>query len=174
MTTDRISLADAVARYRREPGSPANTLQWYRSSAQRYGVIHVGPASVPARKVNGRWTVAAADLDQALLVHRAGQDRLRQVNADYDAHQLHGADGDTIRIRRGGYRRHGAFHFVWDDQAVALREADGLWRCNTCWAPARLEHEAAECHRCRDWGSCGHDCTLSAITCPTCGTRQPA
>lgn len=174
MTTGRIPLADALARYRREPGAPPNADHWYRTSAQRSGWIFLGSVRVPAAKEGGRWTVAAADVDQALLEHRAGEDHIRQVSADYDAHLLHGADGDTIRIQQGGYCRRGAFHFAWNDQAVARRDSDGIWRCNTCWAPARLEHEADECHRCRDWGSCGRDCTLSAITCPICDTRLPA
>lgn len=168
---DPIPLAEAVQRCKRALGWASIAVEPFRRSAARDGRISVGGTKVPAWKVGGRWMVDTTDVEQAITACLAEQERVRQATVDYDAHVLH-TDGGTVRTTWGGYRVGPAFHFVWNDMAIARRDSDGLWICNSCWTPARAEHEREECHRCRDWSPCGQHCTLSAIVCPTCGTRQ--
>lgn len=170
--TNPVPLAEAAVRYHRESRAASNALEWYRKSAARSGEVRLGHKTVPSFKVGGRWVVDVSDVEQALAEHRAEQERIKQTTADYEGHLLRGADGDTTRTTWGGYIVRGAFHFAWTDQAVALHNSDGLWLSNTCWSAARTVHGREECHRCRDWSSCGQDCTLSAVTCPNCGKSQ--
>ncbi|MET9071763.1 hypothetical protein ABZX95_06160 [Streptomyces sp. NPDC004232] len=52
------------------------------------------------------------------------------------------------------------------------RRSGGCHRCNACGAVASEDRSGDECHSCRDWSGCGGDCTLVAVYCQACGTRE--
>lgn len=173
-----IPLSQAIDRYTGKPGAPSSSYASYRRDAQRYNRIWVHRRPVPAVKVGARWMVDEGDLGVALAaavvaLAAEGEERARSVQraADYDQRILHPG---RVDISGGGYRVAGAFHFVWNDMAIAQRRSNGGWVCNTCWEPAAEEHGGEECHRCRDWGPCGKGCTLTGILCRPCGVSQDA
>lgn len=74
-----LLLQEAVSIWRREPGSPANTYDWYRRSAQRSGEVSMGRrrqlagsgqayVHVDAKKISGRWMVDAKAFKDARIV----------------------------------------------------------------------------------------------------------
>jgi len=166
----RITLAQAVERYRSEPGAASNAYDWYRKQAHRDGEVWLSGVYVAAVKVGNQWTVAVSDVDGAITAHRNQMAEQHQATADYKAHILHGGDGAIVSTDWGGYRVSGAFHFAWNDYKVGTWTSNGVWYCNACFKPAQSEHEREECHTCSDWGGCGRDCTLSRIFCSDCGT----
>jgi hypothetical protein len=168
----RITLTQAVERYRQEPGSYSNAYDWYRKQAHQDGQVSLGGTYITAIKIGKQWTVAVAEVDAAIIAHRdrvAGQ---HQATHDYKSHILHGDDGATVSTNWGGYRISGAFHFAWNDYEVGRWRSDGSWYCNTCFRPTQTEHEHEECHTCSNWGGCRNDCTLSRILCINCGTSK--
>ncbi|MFD9663515.1 hypothetical protein ACFWAY_18110 [Rhodococcus sp. NPDC059968] len=165
-----IPLSDAVDRFKRELGvSAAGGQDWYRKCATRHGTVWLGDHRIAAVKQGRRWMVAEADLEDALMKHREQRAHVDRMTADYDSRILHPG---TVQIGGGGYTVKGDFHFLSDDMARARLRSNGFWRCNTCWDPAATERNGEECHRCRDWSSCGKDCTLSRIYCSTCETSE--
>jgi hypothetical protein len=162
-----IPLSEAVDRFKQEPGSWQNAYDWYRQSAARNGSVSFNNHRVAVVKQGRQWMVDEADLEAALTNYSGQRAHLDQMTADYNSRILHPG---TVRTAGGGYTVKGAFHFRGDDMARALKKSDGFWRCNTCWTPAAREHDREECHRCRDWSSCGSDCTLGGIYCSSCGT----
>jgi hypothetical protein len=166
--TSYLSLREAVDRWKRESGS-SNAYDWYRKQAHRDGRVWFGGPHLDAWKVGNQWVVGTRDLEAAITARREERARIAGVTADYERRVLHDGGGTQL-LNWGGYRISGSFHLVWNDQAVARRDSDGSWYCNTCWKSASLEYNGQECHTCSDWGGCGGDCTLSAVCCLTCGT----
>lgn len=166
-----ITLKAAVDRFKKEPRAWQNSYDWYRQQAARYGSVSFNSHNVPTVKQGRQWMVDEGDFEAALASYREQRGNLDKMSADYEARVLHPG---TVQTAGGGYTVSGTFHFRWDDMARALKKSDGFWRCNTCWEPAATERNGEECHRCRDWGSCGRDCTLSGIYCPKCGTSAVA
>ncbi len=169
---DRISLREAVSIYQAECGAPENAYDWYRKTAQRHGCVSIGPGELAAEKHENTWFVSRTDLMAAIAAHREDQALLEQRTRDFEANLLHCIDGDTIYTEFGGYRRHGQFHFVWSTHDIGTKRSNGSWYCSVCFRRANLAHEKEECHRCRDWGSCGRDCTLSGVACVYCETMM--
>jgi len=168
-----VSLAQAVERlHAQEGGASKSTYARYRESAHAAGHLWVAGLKVPAMKVGNRWMVEAEALERAIekgLRDRTEQERaVRQADDDYAARRL--APSGSVQTSWGCYSVSGAFHFVWSDYQRERQKSEGGWRCNGCWSPAAAEHNAPECHRCSDWGSCGADCTLSRVFCASCGT----
>ncbi|GIH05843.1 hypothetical protein Rhe02_39100 [Rhizocola hellebori] len=159
-----ITLQEAYDRW-----NVCNSFEWYRKRAASGRPVF---GDVGASKIGGRWMVDEALLDHAIVAREAAKEERRRRGADYQAHILTGEDGDTIRTDWGGYRRAAGFHFVWDDQRVAMRHSDGVWVCDQCFKAASSEYGREECHRCRDWSPCRGDCTLSKIYCAGCGTSK--
>ncbi|WP_328335772.1 MULTISPECIES: hypothetical protein [unclassified Streptomyces] len=166
-----IPLPKAIDRYKQEPGAPGNAYDWYRRSAQRDNKVWIHDRTVPVVKVGRQWMVDDGHLDAALAAMAKARALRAQRSAEYCRHVLHPG---TVDMDGGRYRVVGAFHFVWSDMAIAVQRSNGSWVCNTCWAPASEEHGGEECHRCRDWGSCRTNCTLTGISCRTCGVSQAA
>ncbi len=164
-----LPLSDAVDRFKREPGAPSNAYDWYRKCATRDGTFWLGYHRIAAVKQGRRWMVDEADLEDALIKHREQRAHVDRMTADYESRILH---PDTVLTIGGGYWVKGGFHFLWNDMDRARLRSNGFWRCNTCWDPAATERNREECHRCRDWSSCGNDCTLSRIYCSTCGASE--
>jgi hypothetical protein len=167
-----MTLAQAVERYRSEPGASSNAYEWYRKQAHRDGRIPLGDVDVAAVKVGNQWTVAVTDVDDAIAAHRNRMVEQHRATADYEAHILHGHSGSRVSTDWGGYTISGDFHFAWNSYLVGTYQSDGAWYCNICFKPAKSEHEREECHTCSDWGGCGRDCTLSRIFCRDCGTSK--
>jgi hypothetical protein len=109
----RVTLADAVDRYRREQGSASNAYEWYRKQAQRDGRVSLGGFTVSAVKVGRQWMVDAAEVERAIDAHRDRVAEQHHATDDYKAHVLRGSDGSTIQTDWGGYRISGDFHFAW-------------------------------------------------------------
>ncbi|MDV8004549.1 hypothetical protein [Rhodococcus sp. IEGM 1318] len=168
--TVRIPLSEAVDRFKREPGAPSNSYDWYRKCASRDGTVWFGGPRIATVKQGRRWMVDEADLEDALLKHRGQRAYVDLMTAEYDSRILHSG---TVLTIGGGYWVKGGFHFIWKDIDGAHQQSSGFWRCNTCWAASATERNREECHRCRDWSPCGNDCTLSRIYCSTCGASQP-
>lgn len=158
---DWISLKRAVEIY-----GGGNAYSWYRSEAARSGSVHMGGLTVSAVKISGRWMVAAQDVANAIQAQRADEAALAQRTADYEGGVLH--EGPSVRVAWGTYSVRGSFHLATIPQRMAPSES--WWKCNICRGSAATEHNGQECHRCRDWSPCGNDCTLTGISCPTCGT----
>jgi hypothetical protein len=178
-----ISLRAAYELYRREPGSVSNSYDWYRKQAQKGGLVRFGnrrqfaesgQSGMPVTKVKGQWMVNQEDLDAELAEHRASRAELEQVTADYHNRILHGRPGSAVRTSFGNYTTYDGFHSIWRSDAKPWKETDGYWLCSRCWQPATLTHGRPQCHRCSDWNGCGRDCTLSKVTCRTCGTSMAA
>lgn len=82
------------------------------------------------------------------------------------------AQGRLVDDPLGIYSVHGAFHSKSGHGYKPHRGSSTQWFCNECFQPATLEHDKDECHLCVDWNGCGRDCTLSALICDQCTTRQ--
>lgn len=158
---------EAVDRFKKEAGAAQNAYSWYRQHAATYGLVWISDDRIPAVKQGRQWMVDKDEFETALTKHQEKHGHILQMNTDYYSRILHPG---TVKLRDGGYTKRGDFHYRWSDIARARMKGSGTWYCNTCWAPAANENNREECHRCRDWGSCGRDCTLSEIHCPTCGT----
>lgn len=169
-----VSLREAIARYRMEPGAPINTFDWYRRSAHESGYVSLAGTHVRAFKQGRSWFVDVSELAAALDSHRAMVRRRHQMTVDLAQGLIHGLAGDVIDTDWGGYKNHGAFRFQWSDQVRTQQISDGSWYCNSCNKPAHTEHNGEECHRCRDWTPCGRDCRLSRVLCVACGASMAA
>ena len=168
-TNDLLTLKEAVEQYKQEERAISNSYDWYRKQAQRSGKVWIGGIHISAVKQNGIWYVQRADLSKAINNHRESAKHLKQVTEDYKNGIIHGKDGDTTHTEFGGYEIHKGFRFVWNDVERYRKKSYGTWYCNKCQAPAEMEHNKQECHRCSDWGGCGTDCTLSKVYCHKCG-----
>jgi hypothetical protein len=164
-----------------EPGACSNSYDWYRQRAQRDGVVRFGSrrqlvrsseSGVIVTKVKGQWMVNQEDLDAELAEHRAARGELEQITSDYRSRILHGKAGATLRTTFGSYTVYVGFHSIWRSDAKPWKESGVYWFCSRCWQPATLAHDKPECHTCSDWGGCGRDCTLSEVSCETCGTAM--
>ncbi|MFD6356631.1 hypothetical protein [Nocardia tengchongensis] len=167
-----IPLAEALDRFHAATQTTGNAYGWYRAQAARDGRVWLGEPGirVPAQRSGRRWMIDSGDLAGAITAHHDHQQHLARVRADYDNHILH--PGESVSMTGGGYYTRGHFHYVWYDcidYDLLRSTTTGHWRCNTCWESPQLEHNWPECHRCSDWSPCGNDCTLSRISCPTCG-----
>lgn len=165
----RIPLTEAVDRFKREPGALSAAYATYRRHATQFGTIWLGAHRIAASKEGRQWTVAEADLEDAVSRHREQRAHADRMTADYDLRILHPGTVPTVG---GGYEVKGGFHILWNDMAQSLQRSNGFWLCNTCWVPAATERNREECHRCQDWSWCGNDCTLSRIYCSTCGASE--
>lgn len=167
----QIPLTQAVKRLNAEPGGFKSSYETYRSWAARQGKVSMGGHLTPIFKQGRRWMVEESDLELAVAKHRETYGKQAEMAEDYKARILH--QGSVV-MDGGGYRVSGLFHLVWSDIAIARMKSNGSWRCNSCWGPATTEHKGEECHKCRDWGSCGGQCTLNALTCRTCSQPTDA
>jgi hypothetical protein len=120
----RITLAQAVERYRQEPGSYSNAYDWYRKQAHQSGTVSLGGREVTAFKVGRQWMVHEAEVDSAIAAHRDQMAKRHQATVGYEAHILYGGDGASIRTDWGGYRVSDTFHFAWSDYAIATSKSD--------------------------------------------------
>lgn len=179
-----LSLREAVAIWRREPGAPANSYEWYRGSAKKYGRVSMGcrrqlPRSEPSEhhidtlKVGNHWMVDAAAFELALEEHRLALAEIKVITQAYKEHRLLIGAGGSLETAWGGYSVRADFHLTWYLGSIQNGGGEGSWFCSHCWTRANTEHAKDECHTCSDWGSCGHDCTLSRVFCPTCETSMP-
>lgn len=154
-----------------------NAYNWYRRSAHRSGRVSFGSArqlasggstTVHAVKVGGTWLVDEAEMDRVLTEDRCARAELLDIDQAYKNNRLLGRPGQRVGTAWGGYQSQATFHMSW------VFGTDGMsqhWMCTTCWMSASLKHEKSQCHTCRDWSSCGQDCTLSAVTCVPCRTE---
>jgi len=62
----------------------------------------------------------------------------------------------------------GSFRAVVNDGARLRQGSKGTWYCR-CGALAETEHANPKCDICAAKGNCGSDCTLSKLTCRSCG-----
>jgi hypothetical protein len=166
-----MTLKSAVAIWQRQVGADRNSYDWYRRSAHLRGQVTFGGSALSVWKNGKGWWVADSDVASAMQTHSDDRAQLAQNTFDVRRGIVHGKDGDVVALEGGGYQVRGSFRFVWNDQARILKESHGCWFCNACNAVAKTRHDKPECHRCRDWNSCGQDCTLSEIYCETCGVR---
>lgn len=164
-----IRLKSAIQRYRKEPGAPMNSYDWYRRSAQHDGVIHISPVDVPVSKAGGVWYVDNTNFKRALLAHRARRAVVARATRDIERGKILRGNGDTVEVEGGFYEVHGSFRLEVSDYERQRHRSYGTWYCNRCNKPARTKHEKPECHRCADWSGCGRDCTLSEVRCDDCG-----
>ncbi|MCZ4618707.1 hypothetical protein [Rhodococcus qingshengii] len=77
------SLADAVDRVKREPGTPSNAYDWYRKCATRDGTVWLGHHRIGAVKLKRQWMVDAADLEDALNKHREQRAEVDRMTSYY-------------------------------------------------------------------------------------------
>ena len=165
---DSVTLAAAVKQFRDISGY-ANAYQWYRRQASEGGRVSFGGCSVRTEKVGNRWMADPADVRTALATFDEEIKERHRATLAYAAGVLEG--GGRVETDWGWYEARGAFHLANFRQAKPSRGGQE-WYCSTCLKPASLERNRAECHRCSDWGSCGGDCTISAVKCDECGTRR--
>lgn len=158
-----VPLSAAVGLYRSEFGG--NSYSWYQSAARQFGSVAFCNLTIPAVKMSGRWQVAVSDVNRALDACRARRAEVAQRTAEYKAGIIH-VEGAVIDW--GSYTVRGAFHRL--TILRPLEPSESSWRCNSCLELAQTERGGEECHRCRDWGSCGNDCTLTRVSCQACGT----
>jgi hypothetical protein len=168
-----MTLAEAVERFRREVGAPANSYGWYRQRAQRHGTVLVGRTEITVWKEKGAWNVDRKKFQVAITTHRERRAHVAKVSSDLSRGIIHGRAGDVLETSAGGYSIRGIFRLVWSDHERARHRSYGAWYCNRCNQPSETKHEKEECHRCADWNGCGQDCTLSEVSCVSCGARQP-
>ena len=175
-----LSLRDAVDRFRLEEGSPANVYDWWRRGAQRFGhvtfgqrrqLIAGGSTDVPAYKAGNKWIVDAVAFEAALAEHRAYRAELQFIADAYEQHRLLVGPGKRVDVSWGHYRVAEGFHVRCHSASRPSHDHVESWVCNNCWRLASLEHGKPECHTCSDWGTCGRDCTLSAVVCADCAAR---
>ena len=176
-----LPLAQAVDRFKREPGSTSNSYDWYRRGAQQSGAVNFGrprelvqgaTTRVPVQKVGMQWMASRSAFASAIVEHRAGLAEVDETTRAYDDHRLVVGPGGTARTTWGSYRVAADFHSTWSIRAAIQGPTSPAWVCSRCWQSAALEHNRPECHTCSDWNGCGRDCTLSAVLCPGCGTSM--
>jgi hypothetical protein len=160
-----MRLKEAVRVFQQEEGAPQNAYDWYRRSASKYGYTSLGDVQIPTRKMGRDWHVDEGLVEQAVRRHRARRQLVRENSEAYERGVILGKEGEYVETLWGGYRRRGAF-YVSHSRYPGEGES---WRCATCKGAAAMKREREECHRCRDWGSCGRDCRLSKVTCRRCG-----
>jgi hypothetical protein len=174
MADDEVPLREAREQYKAMAGH-ASTLGTYREHAASMGKVLLGVWVSAHKDVRGRWVVQRADLERGLAAERAEQRRIAEAGADYARHVLNGGEGERVLTDGDfSYERRGAFHILYDHRVSRWEGSDCRWVCNTCWARAVEEHDYDYCLRCDDQQSCDVSvgCTLSAVRCETCGTRQ--
>lgn len=163
-----LALKDAIERcaeYMR-----MNSYNYYRDQAAKRGAAYFGPTEVVIFKVGSRWMVRESHvLDALRATQRRDQDRQEATTA-YVERRLSEAGG-VIETNWGSYSVHGLFHRM-TQRPPSSPVAVHTWRCNSCFGFTTNEQDREECHLCRDWSGCASDCTLSAIRCETCGTRE--
>ena len=167
-----MRLIDAVARYRNEEGAGSNAYEWYRRSANESGMISIGKKKIRTWKSGGNWQIDDTEFASAIQSHRQERAFIAKITDDLKRGVLHGKDGEVICTLDGGYIRRDPFRFVWNSYEVGRRESNGTWYCNQCNQPAQTKHEKEECHLCADWNGCGRDCTLSEVSCGSCGLMR--
>lgn len=166
-----MTLRLAVHEWLQQSGSSRNSYEWYCRSARSCQFVSFGEVKIRACKIGRNWCIEEPELLEAIRLHHLHLAQIKQNTDDYIQGIVRGKDGDVIRIEGGGYEIHGQFRFAWNDQDRYLRKSDGHWYCNGCNIGAETVHDREECHRCRDWNSCGTDCTLSEIYCKQCGAK---
>jgi hypothetical protein len=174
MADDEVPLREAVEKYTAVTDIP-NALSTYREHAARYGRVRLGIDAPVHKDARGRWVVQHADLERGLRAEQARQKRMAEAGADYARRVLHGREGERVLTNAHfSYERRGAFHIRYDHSVSRWEGSGRSWVCNTCWTPAVEEHDYDYCLRCDDLQSCGVrvGCTLSAVRCETCDTRQ--
>ena len=174
-----IPLAEAHERYK-AAGGDAPLSRW-RNEVRDHHRVELGhgrqlvpsdSTTVPAYKVGPRWFVDEQKFTTAHNEIVLARQELRDISRQYsEEHRLVGASGQTIRTTWGYYIAGACFHERVDHHTAHHGGGGSLHRCNGCWARVTYEHNRPECHRCRDWSSCGRDCTRSAMLCENCGTR---
>lgn len=171
MADDEVPLREALRQYRALV-TYASSYDSYREEATRSGMVWLG-VMLPVRKDSrGWWVVLRADLVLGLDAERQRQQRKTQAEEAYQRHVLYGGDGELINTDTGAYEKRGDFH-VWYDPHYPRWQAKGRsWICNACWRQADEEHGYDYCLRCDDGKECRSDCTLSGVSCETCGVRQ--
>ncbi len=174
MADAEVPLREAVEKYKAVTDF-ASALGTYRDHAASMGTVFLG-VEMPAHKdVRGWWVVRHSDLTRGLAAERARQKRMAKAGADYARHVLHGRDGERI-LTDGyfSYERRGAFHILYDRRVAPWDGNRRVWKCNKCFESAAEENDYDWCLRCDDGQSCdvGVGCTLSAVRCDACGTRQ--
>lgn len=142
------------------------------SFGRRRQLVSSARSGMKVAKVKGQWMVDQGDVDAELAEHQASLAELEQITADYHKRILHGEPGSIIRTSFGSYTIYRDFHSIWHSDAKPWKGLGVYWFCSRCWQPAKLAHDRPECHTCSDWGSCGRDCTLSAVSCPGCATTM--
>jgi hypothetical protein len=176
-----VTLRAAYDRYQREYPRSCNAYDWYRRSAQSSGRVSFGSGrqllsgvstELRVDKLGNRWMVKLDDLDAAMAEARAAHMELAMIDTEYEAHRLLVGPGKSVRTSWGGYSVAEHFHFSWNSMQIYQHGSAGQWICSACWKVAHMEHGKPECHACSDWGGCGRDCTLSAVTCIDCGTSM--
>jgi hypothetical protein len=149
-----------------------NAYGWYRTQATA-GSIEFSGHRVVTMKLGNRWVVDGDEMRDALqsIARDLEERRARPELATqaYEAGHL-GSQG-TIETTWGSYRVRGDFHAVSVEPNRPYR-GGAIWYCNSCMRPAQVEHGKPECHTCSDWGSCGRDCTASAVRCDACSRRM--
>jgi hypothetical protein len=163
---DRLTLLEAVRRYKAERGTSVNKYDWYRSFAQQGDAVPLGSTLVKAAKVRGVWLVEAADVALAIKTHRAERAQEKRVTEDHARGVFHGKDGETFPTAWGGYSIRGGFRIESRDGKDG---GSTIYYCTGCNGRATEKRGRPECHRCEDWGGCGRDCTLSEVVCEPCG-----
>jgi hypothetical protein len=167
-----LSLREAVRQFTAIPGVTVNAFDWYRRAAKARGEVAFAKTTVPVHKHGRVWVVSEKDFLSALKAHDAARRRVAKATAACETGVLIGKDGETIHTTGGGYHHKGRFHLVWSDSERYKRRSDGSWICSGCCRAATTHHDRSPCHRCEDWGGCGKDCTLTAVSCKRCGTHQ--
>lgn len=149
-----------------------NAYSWYRRQAKA-GSVDFSGHRVVTMKLGNRWVVRGDEMRDALRVIAKEledrQARLEFASREYNSGRL--TSPGTIETTWGSYEVRGNFHAVRIEPHL-LQEGGPVWYCNSCMRPARVEHDGPECHTCSDWGSCGRDCTASAVRCDACACRM--
>jgi hypothetical protein len=173
---EMITLREAYSRWRHETGS-GNAYDWYRRNAQEgrkvFDINAPYGAQGSTRKIGRVWMISVKELEDAIKAHRGEKDKIKRATEDYKRHILHGKTGSTIQTTWGFYTVHKGIHSTTLSSPDPAWNGAKSWYCSVCWKPAETEHNNPECHRCRDWSSCGQDCTFSRAFCPKCGASYP-
>jgi len=167
-----MKLKEAIEKYKKMPGSPINSYEWYRRNARLYGKVSLWQSECPVYKKGGQWYIDDHVFEKAWEEYKLYQEKLEKVTKDFENKILHGDTGDLVKITWGYYRIYKDFYFVSSTLDVVRKKSYGTWYCRHCHKIANTEHEHEECHTCSDWGDCGQDCTLSRVYCESCGVEM--
>lgn len=176
--TGLIPLADAHALYT-DSGGTTPLSSWQKRSRE-YSNIEIGrcrqfavgsSTRVQTEKIGGRWCMDEQSFTVALNEMTLACAEVRSTSELYEQRQLRGDPGQRVETTWGYYIVSSPFHERINPIAAYHRGSGSQHVCNECWVPASYEHNRPECHRCRDWTSCGGNCTRSAMTCPNCSAR---